>query len=37
LKRTVQENRRTTVADIAEALNISHDSAYSILHDTLNW
>jgi len=25
------------VDDIAGALSISHGSAYSILHDTLNW
>jgi hypothetical protein len=29
--------KRITVDDIEDALNISHGSAYSILHDTLNW
>jgi hypothetical protein len=33
----VRENRRITVDDIAEALNISHGPAYYNLHDTPNW
>jgi len=32
VERMVRENRPVTVDDIAEALNISHGSAYSILH-----
>jgi predicted transcriptional regulator len=31
VERMARENRRITVDDIAEALNISHGSAYSIL------
>jgi transposase len=33
IDRMVRENRRITVDDIAQALNISHGSVYSILHE----
>jgi hypothetical protein len=36
VERTIRENRRITVDDMAEGLNIRHGSAYSTLHDTLN-
>jgi histone-lysine N-methyltransferase SETMAR len=33
----IRENRRTTVTEMAEKLGISSTSAYSIIHDTLNF
>jgi transposase len=36
-KDLVMENKRIPVGEIANALNVSHGSVYSILHDRLNF
>jgi len=33
----IRENKRMTVEDVARTLNVSIDSAYSLIHDTLNF
>jgi len=33
----IRENRRITVEEVAERLNVSVGSAYSLIHDSLNF